>query len=87
LASSRPNALISDPYARPLVLALGVHYYQKMADGKLDATTEGSLDPEMVADGIAIRTDFFDEFFLDATGAELRQAVILACGLDTGRTA
>jgi methyltransferase (TIGR00027 family) len=31
---------------------------------------------------MASRTAFFDEFFLDATGAGIRQAVILAAGLD-----
>src|SRR6202000_933978 len=30
----------------------------------------------------AVRTKFFDEFFLDATNAGIRQAVILASGLD-----
>jgi len=32
---------------------------------------------------VAVRTQFFDEFFLDATETGLRQAVILASGLDT----
>jgi methyltransferase (TIGR00027 family) len=31
---------------------------------------------------MAVRTKFFDEFFLDATKAGIRQAVILASGLD-----
>jgi methyltransferase (TIGR00027 family) len=31
---------------------------------------------------MAIRTRYFDDFFLDATAAEIRQAVILASGLD-----
>jgi methyltransferase (TIGR00027 family) len=32
---------------------------------------------------MAVRTRFYDQFFGDATGAEIRQAVILAAGLDT----
>ncbi len=32
---------------------------------------------------MAVRTKFFDEFFLDATAAGIRQAVILASGLDS----
>ena len=36
-----------------------------------------------MTDNMAIRTMFFDEFFLDATAAGIRQAVILASGLDS----
>jgi methyltransferase (TIGR00027 family) len=32
---------------------------------------------------MAVRTKFYDEFFLDATSAGIRQAVILASGLDS----
>ena len=32
---------------------------------------------------IAVRTRFFDDFFAEATAAGIRQAVILASGLDT----
>lgn len=83
LASRRPDALIQDPFARPLVEALGVDYYLKMADGEVEGEETDSFDLSVMADGMAIRTQFFDEFFLDATGAGLRQAVILASGLDT----
>jgi methyltransferase (TIGR00027 family) len=83
LASMRTDSLISDPFARPLVEALGVDYYLKMADGELRGDGADSFDLEVMADGMAIRTQFFDEFFLEATGAGLRQAVILASGLDT----
>lgn len=83
LASRRPDALISDPFARPLVEALGVDYYLKMADGELHGEGTDSFDLEVMADGMAIRTQFFDGVFLDATSAGLRQAVTLASGLDT----
>ena len=36
-----------------------------------------------MVDSIAIRTRYFDDFFLDAMNAGVRQAVILASGLDT----
>ena len=36
-----------------------------------------------MADNMAVRTKFFDEFFLDATKAGIKQAVILASGLDS----
>ena len=32
---------------------------------------------------MAVRTKFFDEFFLDATKKSVQQAVILAAGLDS----
>jgi methyltransferase (TIGR00027 family) len=35
-----------------------------------------------MTDNMAVRTKFFDEFFLDATKAGIKQAVILASGLD-----
>jgi methyltransferase (TIGR00027 family) len=35
-----------------------------------------------MADNMAVRTKFFDEFFVEATNAGIRQAVILASGLD-----
>ncbi|CKT84349.1 Conserved protein of uncharacterised function%2C possible S-adenosylmethionine-dependent methyltransferase [Mycobacterium tuberculosis] len=54
----------------------------------------GELDPDELAedeanglrrfaDAMAIRTHYFDNFFLDATRAGIRQAVILASGLDS----
>jgi methyltransferase (TIGR00027 family) len=84
LASNQPNALIDDPFARPLVEALGVEYYIRMADGEAfgDGTAPG-MDLKLMADGMAVRTMFFDDFFTEATAAGIRQAVILACGLDT----
>src|ERR1700742_68840 len=35
-----------------------------------------------MSDNMAARTKFFDEFFLDATNAGIKQVVILASGLD-----
>lgn len=36
-----------------------------------------------MAEHHAVRTKFFDEFFMDATRAGIRQVVILASGLDS----
>jgi methyltransferase (TIGR00027 family) len=36
-----------------------------------------------MTDAMAVRTKFFDDFFVDAAGAGVRQAVILAAGLDS----
>ena len=80
LASNGPCPLIDDPYARPLVEAVGLGEYIKLADG---ITEHEGMDPSAAADGMAVRTQFFDEFFRDATATGVRQAVILAAGLDT----
>lgn len=49
--------------------AVGVDYYVRLAQGDLvaDGATE-PLDPHVIADGMAIRTRYFDDFFLTATG-------------------
>lgn len=82
LASCRPHPLIDDPFARPLVAALGIEHYVRVADGDTGDDATG-IDWDAVADGMAVRTQFFDEFLTDAMTAGVRQAVILACGLDT----
>ncbi|WP_319457214.1 MULTISPECIES: SAM-dependent methyltransferase [unclassified Mycobacterium] len=82
LASCRPHPLIDDPFARPLVAALGIEHYVRVADGDTGDDAAG-IDWDAVADGMAVRTQFFDEFLTDAMTAGVRQAVILACGLDT----
>ncbi|KAA0098658.1 class I SAM-dependent methyltransferase [Mycolicibacterium sp. P1-18] len=75
--------LIDDPYAEPLVRAVGVDLFTRMLDGDVDFT---ALDPEFTprraAEGMAVRTRFFDQMFLDGAAAGVRQAVILAAGLD-----
>ena len=36
LASREPDALINDPYAAPLVRAVGIDFFTKLVDGELD---------------------------------------------------
>ena len=85
-ATRSPNPLINDQFAEPLVRAVGVDFFAKMAGGELDP---GDLDDDEAkglrrfADAMAIRTEYFDDFFRAATGAGIRQAVILASGLDS----
>jgi methyltransferase (TIGR00027 family) len=88
--SNGPNGpLIHDPFAEPLVRAVGVQLFTQLASGELnpadfddDDPTTGPMSVARMADNMAVRTRFFDEFFLDATNAGIRQAVILASGLD-----
>ncbi|MBJ7341122.1 class I SAM-dependent methyltransferase [Mycolicibacterium sp.] len=75
--------LIDDPYAEPLVRAVGVDLFTRMLDGDLDLTgVEPGFTPRRAAESMAVRTRFFDQVFLDGAAAGVRQAVILAAGLD-----
>src|SRR5579875_288374 len=85
LATKDPRKLIDDPFADPLVRAVGVDFFVKMIDGELDLSTIPNASPARVQamiDGMAVRTKFFDDYFSDAMDAGIRQAVILASGLD-----
>ena len=88
VASKADRPLISDPYAEPLVRAVGLDLFTRLATGELtpaDLEDDSDGSPagvQRMTDNMAVRTKFFDEFFIDATNAGIRQAVILASGLD-----
>jgi methyltransferase (TIGR00027 family) len=86
IASADPRGLINDPYAAPLVRAVGMDFFTRMLDGELDLSQIPNSSPERVRamiDAMAVRTKFFDDYFTAATAAGVRQAVILASGLDS----
>jgi methyltransferase (TIGR00027 family) len=86
MATSTDNPLINDPFAEPLVRAVGIDLFTRLATGELrpeDLGGDASVGMQRMADNMAVRTKFFDEFFLDATAAGIHQAVILASGLDS----
>jgi methyltransferase (TIGR00027 family) len=84
LASKGPNPLIDDPFAEPLVNAVGVDAFIRMMNGEIElAEDDPAFSPQRLSEGMAVRTRFFDSFFLRAAEAGVRQAVILASGLDT----
>ena len=84
MASKGPNPLLDDPFAEPLVNAVGVDAFIRIMNGQIEpADDDPAFTPQRLAEGMAVRTRFFDTFFLDAVAAGLRQAVILAAGLDT----
>ena len=87
VATRADDPLIDDRFAEPLVTAVGIDFFTKLARGDLDNLAmfddDSPVTPRRMADGMAARTKFFDEFFLEATGAGIRQAVILAAGLDS----
>jgi methyltransferase (TIGR00027 family) len=88
MASKADRPLINDPYAEPLVRAVGVELFTKLATGELSpADLEDDSDGapggvQRMTDNMAVRTKFFDEFFTEATASGIKQAVILASGLD-----
>ena len=63
--------------------AVGSDTFIKLIDGKLGDTDDPVMNRKAVLEQITVRTRFFDDFFLQATDAGVRQAVILASGLDT----
>jgi methyltransferase (TIGR00027 family) len=80
---SNREGLIDDPFAEPLVRAVGLDFFVRALDGEIDL---GDVDPrfnmQRAAQGMAVRTRWFDKLFTDAAAAGVRQAVILAAGLD-----
>jgi methyltransferase (TIGR00027 family) len=82
LASGEPEPLIVDPFAAHLVRAVGVDFFTRLVDGEIPLTALDGNGPRLMAGVIAVRTKFFDDFFVDAGKAGITQAVILASGLD-----
>jgi methyltransferase (TIGR00027 family) len=86
VATKADNPLINDQFAEPLVRAVGVDFLTRWATGDLDIaqvdTENSTWKLQQMPDAMAARTRFFDAFFQDATQAGVRQAVILASGLD-----
>jgi methyltransferase (TIGR00027 family) len=80
IATRTDPALIDDPFAEPLVRAVGIDLLTRLATGELPPD---SLVGQEAIDGAKVRTKFYDEFFLDAANAGITQAVILASGLDS----
>ena len=89
IASTHEHGLIDDPFAAPLVRAVGIEAFTKMVDGELDLAALEAFAPDVAAraraniDEMAVRTRFFDDYFAAATDGGIRQAVILASGLDS----
>ena len=98
-ATRAEKRLINDPFAEPLVRAVGVDLLTRLATGELnpDDLTDAPEGPtaspapaglahnidQVLIDAATVRTKFYDEFFLDATNAGVAQVVILASGLDS----
>jgi methyltransferase (TIGR00027 family) len=84
----RENPLISDPFAQVFLDAVGDgvwnwHSAPQLPAELIELEPELPLQMQSMVSYMASRTAFFDQFFLDTTRAGIRQAVILAAGLDS----
>ncbi|HTY30971.1 class I SAM-dependent methyltransferase [Mycobacterium sp.] len=82
-ATRGPQPVITDEYAEPLVRAVGLDVFTKLAGGEINS---GDLEkavgfPRMV-DTFAARARFYDDYFAAAGKEGVRQVVIVASGLD-----
>jgi methyltransferase (TIGR00027 family) len=78
------KGIINDPFAEPLVRAAGVEYFTRVVENaRYEA--DGSDNPVMAGliDVLAVHARFLDQLLAGAGRAGIRQAVILASGLDT----
>lgn len=85
IATRADDPIIDDPFAAPLVRAVGVDLFTKLVDGTADLDQldgDEGVGLAGFANGMAARTRFFDDFFYAAGATGIRQAVILASGLD-----
>jgi methyltransferase (TIGR00027 family) len=85
IASRAEHPLIADAFAEPRVRAVGVDLLTRLAAGDVtpsDLGADAERGMQRMADNMAVRTMFFDDFFLAAAEAGITQAVILASGLD-----
>jgi methyltransferase (TIGR00027 family) len=82
-ATRSSQSVITDAFAEPLVRAVGIDLFTRLAAGELEAddVEKGVGFPRMV-DTFAARARYFDDYFAEATAAGLRQVVIVASGLD-----
>jgi methyltransferase (TIGR00027 family) len=81
------NPLINDPFARVFVDAAGeglwsIYTNPVLLAKVLEIEPDVQTRIQLMIDFMATRTAFFDEFFLGAVDAGVRQVVILASGLD-----
>jgi methyltransferase (TIGR00027 family) len=85
VATKDADPIINDPFAAPLVRAVGIDFFIRVIDGEVtptDTAETGQVELQTETDSLAVRSRFFDDFFTRAAAAGIGQAVILAAGLD-----
>ncbi|MCV7165981.1 SAM-dependent methyltransferase [Mycobacterium stomatepiae] len=76
LASREPDPLLDDRFAEPLVRAVGHPFFTRMLDGDIPLDdADVPLTVRQRCEQMAVRTRFFDNFFLAATESGIRQVV------------
>ncbi len=82
-ATRRPQPVITDEYAEPLVRAVGLDVFTKLASGELESDDlEKGVGFPRIVDTFAARARFYDDYFAAAGKEGVRQVVIVASGLD-----
>ncbi|HEX3722082.1 MAG TPA: class I SAM-dependent methyltransferase [Nitrolancea sp.] len=79
-ASRSDGGVVNDPFAEPLVRAVGIDFFSRLASGDLDFADVGT---GWLTDFFAVRARYFDDFLTNAWQAGVRQAVNVASGLDS----
>ncbi|OBA59411.1 hypothetical protein A5647_17270 [Mycobacterium sp. 1100029.7] len=79
VASRQPDPMICDQFAEVLVRAVGLKLFTQILDKTIDFS---DLEVEWMPAYFGVRTRTLDDFARDAWKAGIRQAVILASGLD-----
>jgi methyltransferase (TIGR00027 family) len=84
-ATKATNPVVVDPFAEPLVRAVGIDFFTRWAAGDLydDSGESVNLGWRPISELVAVRTKFIDELLLDVAADGIRQVVILAAGLDS----
>ncbi|MGY2061756.1 SAM-dependent methyltransferase, partial [Nocardia gipuzkoensis] len=77
METAQPDALVRDEYAALFVAASGHEGMARLIDDP--SAIDNSL---LMAGTIGLRSKFYDDHFLGAAADGIRQAVILAAGLD-----
>lgn len=82
-ATKRPQPVVTDEFAEPLVRAVGLDVFTRLATGELDEEDiEKAVGFPRMVDTFAARARYFDDYFAAAGQSGLRQVVIVASGLD-----
>ena len=68
MASRGPEPLLDDPYAEPLVRAVGLAPFVRILDGDVSLENDPLLNRKTRTEQMAVRTRFFDDFFTGCRG-------------------
>src|ERR1700744_3313143 len=67
MASQGPDPLLDDPFADPLVRAVGLTPFIRLLDGEIGPDDDPAAARRTRIEQMTVRTRFFDDFFINAT--------------------